>query len=106
LEITPGKLVVISGQASLDREGLVVGESIEEQTRLTLGNCFAQLASAGCTPADVFKVNIFMSDLSEWPQLNVVYQEMMPAPRPVRTAVQAGLLPTLKVEIEMWAVRP
>lgn len=106
LEISPGKLVVISGQAALDHEGKVVGESIEEQTRLTLANCFTQLASAGCQPSDVFKVNVFMTDLSEWPRLNVVYQEMMPAPRPVRTAVQAGLLFTLKVEIEMWAVRP
>ena len=102
LEINPGKLVVISGQAALDHHGHVIGETIEEQTRLTLENCFAQLASAGCTPADVFKVNIFMTDLAEWPRLNAVYQEMMPPPRPVRTAVQAGLLFTLKVEIEMW----
>lgn len=106
LEITPGKLVVISGQASLDREGNVVGRSIEDQTRRTLENCFAQLASAECLPSDVFKVNIFMADLSEWPRLNAVYQEMMPEPRPVRTAVQTGLLLDLKVEIEMWAVRP
>lgn len=106
LEVNPGKLIVISGQAALDHEGNVIGETIEEQTRLTLENCFAQLASAGCTPADVFKVNIFMTDLAEWPRLNAVYQEMMPAPRPVRTAVQTGLLFTLKVEIEMWGVRP
>ena len=106
LEVNPGKLVVISGQAALDHEGKVIGETIEEQTRLTLENCFAQLASAGCTPADVFKVNIFMTDLDEWPRLNAVYQEMMPIPRPVRTAVQTGLLFTLKVEIEMWGVRP
>mgnify|MGYP005846201327 CR=1 FL=1 len=105
LEITPEKLVVISGQAALDSAGNVVGETIEEQTRLTLENCFTQLATANCTPADVFKVNIFMTDLDEWPRLNAVYKEMMPEPQPVRTAVQSGLLFTLKVEIEMWAVR-
>ncbi len=106
LEVEPGKLVVISGQAALDPAGRVIGESIEEQTRHTLENCFTQLATAGCSPADVFKVNIFMTDLEEWPRLNAVYQEMMPEPRPVRTAVQSGLLLTLKVEIEMWAVKP
>lgn len=105
LEITPEKLVVISGQAALDSSGKVVGETIEEQTRVTLENCFTQLASAKCTPADVFKVNIFMTDLDEWPRLNAVYREMMPEPQPVRTAVQSGLLFTLKVEMEMWAVR-
>lgn len=106
LEIDCAKLIVISGQAALDPDGNVVGESIEDQTRLTLENCFSQLATAGCTPADVFKVNIYMTDLDEWPRLNVVYKELMPAPQPVRTAVQTGLLFTLKVEIEMWAVRP
>lgn len=106
LEVAPGKLVVISGQAALDSAGTVIGDSIEDQTRLTLKNCFSQLATAGCSPADVFKVNIYMTDLNEWPRLNAVYQEMMPEPRPVRTAVQSGLLLTLKVEIEMWAVKP
>ncbi|MCC5834728.1 MAG: RidA family protein [Opitutales bacterium] len=105
LEIEPAKLVVISGQAALDQEGKVVGETIEEQTKLTLENCFKQLATAGCGPADVFKVNIYMTDLDEWPRLNAVYKAMMPEPQPVRTAVQTGLLFTLKVEIEMWAVR-
>ncbi len=105
LEVEPGKLVVISGQAAIDPEGTVVGDTIEDQTRLTIENCFAQLATAGCSPADVFKVNIYMTDLAEWPRLNAVYREMMPDPRPVRTAVRAGLLLTLKVEIEMWAVK-
>lgn len=105
LVVDPGKLVVICGQAALNEEGEVVGDTIEAQTRLTLENCFRQLASAGCGPEDVFKVNIFMTDLDEWPRLNAVYREMMVEPFPVRTAVQAGLLLTLKVEIEMWAVR-
>ena len=34
-----------------------------------------------------------------------LYQEVMPEPLPVRTAVQAILLPGYLVEIEMWAVK-
>ena len=105
LVVLPGRLVVISGQAALDRSGKVVGETIEEQARLTLENCRQQLATAGCTFADVFKVNAYLTDLTEWPRFNAVYSEAMPEPRPVRTVVQAGLLMTLKVEIEMWAVK-
>lgn len=105
LEIDPGKLVVISGQAAIDPDGNIIGETIEEQTRLTIENCANQLATAGCTLRDVFKVNIFMTDLDEWPRVNAVYQEMIPEPRPVRTAVQTALLMTLKIEIEMWAVK-
>lgn len=105
LEIDPGKLVVISGQAAIDPSGNVIGDSIEEQTEYTLDNCSQQLASAGCGLEDVFKVNVFLTDLDLWPRFNEVYKKRMPEPRPVRTAVQSGLLMTLLVEIEMWAVK-
>lgn len=105
LEVRPEQLVVISGQAAIDLSGAVIGETIEEQTRLTIENCAKQLADAGCTLADVFKCNAYLTDLDEWPRFNEVYMQMMPEPRPVRTAVGTKLLLTLKVELEMWAVR-
>lgn len=106
LEIESDRIVVISGQAAIDPDGNVIGESIEEQTRYTIKKCEQQLATAGCTLADVFKVNAFLVDLDEWPRFNAIYQEMIPEPRPVRTAVGTSLLMTLKVELEMWAVSP
>lgn len=105
LEVDAGRLVVISGQAAIDTTGKVVGETIEEQTRFTLQNCRDQLGAAGCSLADVFKVIVYMADLAEWDRMNAVYREVMPEPRPVRTAVGARLLLSLKVEIEMWAVK-
>ena len=105
LEVDARRLVVISGQVAVDMDGVVIGETIEEQTRATLDNCVFQLASANCTLADVFKVNIYLSDLGQWTRFNAVYESMMPEPLPVRTAVQAVLLPGFIVEIEMWAVK-
>ncbi len=105
LEVNPGKLVVISGQAAIDKEGNVVGNTIEDQTAYTLDNCAQQLATAGCTLQDVFKVNVYMRDLKQWPRFNEVYQHYFQEPKPVRTAVESGLLLTLLVEIEMWAVK-
>lgn len=105
LEIDARHLVVISGQVAVDYEGHVIGLTIEEQTRATLANCASHLASADCTLADVFKVNIYLSDLEHWTRFNAVYEELMPPPLPVRTAVQAILLPGFLVEIEMWAVK-
>lgn len=104
LEVKGSKLVVISGQAAIVHDGSVVGETIEEQTELTIANCREQLEKAGAGLSDVFKVNVYLTDLDEWPRFNEVYSRMMPEPRPVRTAVQTGLLMTLKVEIEMWAM--
>jgi 2-iminobutanoate/2-iminopropanoate deaminase len=105
LEIDARRLVVISGQVAIDMGGEVIGSTIEEQTRATLDNCATQLASAGCTLGDVFKVNVYLTDLGHWARFNAIYAEMMAEPLPVRTAVQAMLLPGFLVEIEMWAVK-
>jgi 2-iminobutanoate/2-iminopropanoate deaminase len=105
LEVRADRLVVISGQVAIAPDGNVIGTTIEEQTQATLENCLRQLQTAGCSFADVFKVNIYLADIAEWARFNAVYQQQMPAPLPVRTAVQAVLLPGLLVEIEMWAVK-
>lgn len=105
LEIECSRIAVISGQAALDMEGHVIGATIEEQAKATLNNCRNQLAAAGCTFEDVFKVNVYMRDLEQWGRFNAIYEKEMPVPRPVRTAVQTGLLPELLVEIEMWAAK-
>jgi len=105
LEVNASKLIVISGQASIDPGGIVIGDTIEEQTHYTLKNCLAQLQSAGCDFSDVFKVNVYLTDLDEWPAFNEVYKTYFPEPMPVRAAVGTDLLMTLKVEIEMWAAK-
>lgn len=105
LEIRPDRLIVISGQAPLDLDGNVVSDDFKTQTRVTLENCLVQLSAAGCGFADVFKVNVYLTDLANWPAFNEVYGELLPEPRPVRTAIQAGLLDRFQVEIEMWAAK-
>ncbi len=106
IEVDARKLVVLSGQVAVDLDGGVVGETIAEQTRATLDNCRRQLATAGCGFADVFKVNVYLADLADWEAFNGVYEALLPEPRPVRTTVQAVLIPGFRVEIEMWAVKP
>jgi 2-iminobutanoate/2-iminopropanoate deaminase len=106
LEVRADRLVVISGQVAVDAEGAVIGQTMEEQARATLENCRCQLATAGCTFDDVFKVNVYLTDLSMWARFNVVYASIMPDPKPVRTAIGCVLLPGFLVEIEMWAAKP
>ena len=107
LEVNAERLVVLSGQVAVDLDGNVVGDDDGGAggggARRIAGR---QLASAGCDFADVFKVNVYLADLSEWSRFNAVYEKSMPAPLPVRTAVQAVLLDGFRVEIEMWAVKP
>ena len=105
LEVSGSNLVVISGQAAIDDSGTVIGDTIEEQARYTLENCRKQLAQAKCSLDDVFKVNVYLTDLENWPRFNEVYREYFSEPLPVRTAVGSDLLMTLLVEIEMWAAK-
>jgi enamine deaminase RidA (YjgF/YER057c/UK114 family) len=105
LELDPGRIVVISGQAALNKAGETIGSTIEEQTRVTLENCSEQLKAGGCSLGDVFKVNVYLKDLDHWPRFNEVYKTYFTAPLPVRTAVQTGLLGSFLVEIELWAIK-
>lgn len=106
LEVRADCIVVISGQVAVDREGNVLGNTIEEQTRATLANCHKHLERAGCSFADVFKVNAYMTNLNDWERFNTVYAGLMPEPRPARTTVGAKLLREFQIEIEMWAAKP
>lgn len=98
-------IFVISGQAPVNAAGEVVGETLAEQSRVTLDNCMTQLDAAGCGFQDVFKATIYLTDLTNWDEFNDVYKEYMAEPYPARTAIQCGLLPNFLVEIEMWAAR-
>lgn len=105
LKINPGQIVVISGQAALNQAGETIGNTIEEQAKVTLENCRTQLESAGSSLDEVFKVNAYLKDLSDWPRFNEVYKNYFTKPLPVRAVVETGLLYDFLVEIEMWAVR-
>ncbi|PDQ35052.1 MAG: hypothetical protein B5766_07965 [Candidatus Lumbricidophila eiseniae] len=103
LRISAGDLIVISGQGPLNDDGELIGSNIAEQTRATLANCAKALAEAGVTLDDVFKVNVFLADLDDWPAFNTEYVTHFSEPLPVRTAVGTKLLLGMLVEIEMWA---
>ncbi len=104
LRIAAPTMVAISGQGPLNDEGAIVGVTIQEQAEVTLANCKKQLAEAGAQFPDVFKVVVYLSDISEWEAFNEVYRQHFTPPYPVRTAIQVGLWGGMKVEIDMLAI--
>jgi 2-iminobutanoate/2-iminopropanoate deaminase len=104
--VVSGDLVVTAGQVANDATGAVVADEIEGQTRQVLDNVRACLAGAGCTLADVIKVNAFLTDLGNFDVYNAVYREYFSEPYPARTTVGAALAPGLLVEIEVMARKP
>jgi 2-iminobutanoate/2-iminopropanoate deaminase len=104
--VRSGDHVYTAGQVGFDASGVLVPGGITEQTQQTLSNLAACLLAAGCTPADVVKVNVFLGDLSDFDAFNEVYRATFEEPFPARTTVQAGLPGGIRVEIEAVARLP
>jgi len=102
--VAEGRFVYVSGQGPT-RDGVVVGETAGEQTKVVLENLAAVLAAAGASLADVVKCGVFLADIADFAEMNAVYAEVFPDPLPARTTVGAGLV-GMRVEIDCVAVLP
>ena len=73
-----------------------------------LKNLAAILAAGGCTPADVVKVNVYLTNVDDRPLINPLRQAFFGEARPASTLVGVKELPVpgMKVEIEAVAVLP
>ena len=103
--IAEGKRIVVTSGVVCEDYDNTIPETMEEQARMTILACEKFLQEAGCELKDVFHVEVYMSDMSQWADFNKVYRELMPEPMPCRKALQVGLLPGYLVEIVMWAVK-
>jgi 2-iminobutanoate/2-iminopropanoate deaminase len=101
-----GDLVFVSGQGALNDANEIEGQTIEEQTELTIRNVERLLRAAGCELSDVVSVLVHLADLSLAPRYNAVYARAFPDPKPVRTTVGADLLMGLLIEMTVVARRP
>jgi len=99
----------VSGCPALDEHGdLVGGDDTVAQCEQVLKNLGAILQAAGCTPADVVKVNVYLTDVDDRPLINPLRQAFFGESRPASTLVGVRELPVpgMKVEIEAVAVLP
>jgi reactive intermediate/imine deaminase len=96
--------VYISGQIPLLPETMEVLEgSVEEQIHQVFKNLQAIIEAAGGTFENVVKLNIFLTDLSNFPTVNQVMSQYFSEPYPARAAIGVKELPK-DVPVEMDAV--
>lgn len=101
-----GNLVFTAGMGPLDPEtGKVVGDTIEEQTELTIDNLSAVLEAAGTGLDHAVKATVHLHDLCDFAAFNRVYERRFGDPKPVRTTVGSNLL-GIMVEIDLVALVP
>jgi 2-iminobutanoate/2-iminopropanoate deaminase len=94
--------VFTSGQVGTDpRTGQVAGPDVASQTRQVIANVRAVLEAGGSSLDQLVKTTVFLADMRLFEEMNAVYRELIPEPRPGRSTVEARLArPELLVEIE------
>ncbi|HEX5487123.1 MAG TPA: RidA family protein [Limnobacter sp.] len=89
-----GNMVYTSGQIGLNPStGELVGPSTAEQARQAFNNLKAVAEKAGGSLANVVKFTLFLTDLSEFAEVNAIMQEFVPQPYPARSTVGVASLP-------------
>ncbi len=96
--------VYVSGQIPLDPATMeVVSGGIEAEITRVFDNLKAVTAASGGSLADVVKLNIFLTDLSNFPTVNEIMAQYFQQPYPARAAIGVAALPK-GVGVEMDAV--
>lgn len=96
--------VYISGQIPLVPETMQVVEGdFKENARQVFRNINAITVAAGGNINDLVKINIFLTDLSNFASVNEVMEEFFTQPYPARAALQISALPK-GVSIEADAI--
>lgn len=89
-----GTTVYMSGQIPLIPETMELHEgSVEEQIHQVFKNLSAVAEAAAGSLADVVKLNVFLTDLSNFPTVNQVMAEYFNEPYPARAAIGVAELP-------------
>ncbi len=101
-----GDTVYLSGQIPLDPQTMeLVDGGIAVQARRVFDNLRAVAKEAGGGLDDAVKLNISLTDLGDFAQVNEVMAEYFSEPYPARACVGVVALPkgaAIEVEIVLW----
>jgi len=99
-----GTTVYMSGQIPLIPETMEMVEgNIEAEIRRVFDNLTAVAEAAGGSLKDVAKLNIFLTDMTNFPIVNEVMSDYFQQPYPARAAIGVAQLPK-DAGVEMDAI--
>lgn len=102
--VKTGNTVYLSGQIPLVPETMeMVDGGIEAQISRVFDNLSAVCEAAGGSLQDIAKLNIFLTDLSNFPTVNEIMATYFQQPYPARAAIGVASLPR-DAAVEMDAV--
>ncbi|MBV8172228.1 MAG: hypothetical protein JO219_09905 [Candidatus Eremiobacteraeota bacterium] len=99
--------IFTAGQVGLHPVSGTLAVGIDAQAELAFGNVAAVVRAAGLKTANIAKVTIFMTDLTQFGRVNVIYERFVGEHKPARTTVGVSALPLgALIEVEAIAIRP
>jgi len=101
--VKAGDTVYLSGQIGLDPVGMELVAGVEAQIHQVFRNLRAVALAAGGSLADVVKLNIYLTNLANFPKVNEIMAQYFGPPFPARATVGVAALPR-GAEVEADAV--
>lgn len=86
-------MVFISGQVHADKDWKLIGDTVEEKLDVIFENIRQVLGAAGLRLDDIVKATIYVTDMTQMPELNQHYPTYFSGILPAREAVCVKELP-------------
>jgi len=91
--VKKGNIIFLSGQIPLNPESMELVEGIENQIHQVFKNILAVITAAEASLDDLVKLNIYLTDLSNFALVNSIMEEYFSKPYPARAAIGVASLP-------------
>ena len=107
IRVSGGDTIYISGQIGLEPSTMQMVEGIENQIHRVFQNLTAVAGAGGGSLRDIVKLNVYLTDLSNFQKVNEIMVQYFSAPYPARAAIGVSALPrNALVEIDAVLVVP
>ena len=100
-----GNLLFLAGQIALDPKTMdLVDGDFRSEVKQVFKNIEAILKAADCALSDVVKLTVYLTDLSNFEQVNAIMSEKFINPYPARAAIGVAALPRgASIELDVIA---
>ncbi len=101
-----GNMIITAGYLGTHPDGSgVVKGGFEAEVRRALENIGAVLTAAGCSFSDVVRVNVSLTDINRFADMDAIFREYFSAPYPTRNTIGVKeLWGGAQVGFDVWAI--
>ena len=104
--IQAGNFLFVSGQLAIDpKEGKIITENLQLQTRQVMENIKAILEAAGYSLKDVVQTTVYLYSIALFDEFNYEYSKYFESGYPTRTTVGTELKTGAIVEVSVIAYK-